>query len=132
MFKEIRTVIDAAMYILSLNKLAISLGLVIVLLTACSRQEPYIYKADEFNRNNVNFAKELKDRTTVEICYNKRHTSPKILLQMATDECRRFGKRAHFNISKTLECSISAPAMAQFWCLAPDETINDVKYRKKP
>ena len=114
-----------------MNKLTLLLGVSVVALTACSRQEPYIFKAGEFDRNNVNFAKELKDRTTVEICYNKRHTSPRILLQMATDECRRFGKRAHFRQSKTLECSISAPAMAKFWCLAPGETIEDLLNLKK-
>jgi len=132
LFNELRTAIDAAMYTFSLNKLVILFGIMVVALTACSRQEPYIFKADEFNRDNKNFAKELKDRSTVEICYNKRYTSPKILLQIATDECRRFGKQAHFSKSKTLECSISAPAMSQFWCLAPGETIEDVKNRKKP
>ncbi|MBT4937859.1 MAG: hypothetical protein HON14_01920 [Rhodospirillaceae bacterium] len=114
-----------------MNKLLILFGFMVVALTACSRQEPYIFKAEEFNRNSNNFAKELEDRTTVEICYNKRHTSPKILSQIATDECRRFGKRAHFSNSKTLECSISAPAMAQFWCLGPDETIEDLLNPKK-
>jgi len=131
LFKVPRTVIDAAMNTFYLNKLMILLGLMVIVLTACSRQDPYIYKADEFNRNNANFAKELKDRTTVEICYNKRYTTPKLLLQMATDECRRFGKRALFSKSKTLECSVSAPAQAVFWCLAPGQTVEDLLKPKK-
>jgi len=94
-------------------------------LAACTNIEPYIYNANEFNRESPSFAKELEDRSTVEICYNKRSTTPQILKQMATDECRRFGKRAHYYENKNLICSVSAPAQAMFWCLCPGETAQE-------
>tara|TARA_B100000315_G_scaffold92339_1_gene85064 strand:- start:127 stop:618 length:492 start_codon:yes stop_codon:yes gene_type:complete len=94
-------------------------------LAACSNFEPYIYNANEFNREHHSFGKEPKDRSTVEICYNKRSTTPQILKQMAADECRRFGRRAHFYENINLICSVSAPAQAVFWCLCPDETAQD-------
>jgi hypothetical protein len=94
-----------------------------LILTACTDQTPYIHNAAEFDRENPNFAKKLKDRETVEICYVKRATTPKLLLQMATDECRRFGKRAVFREHKTLACSISAPAQAVFDCIGPDSEL---------
>jgi hypothetical protein len=86
-------------------------------LTACSEVEPYIYKAGEFNRNNPFFAKEPMDISSVNICYNKSSTTPNILLQMATDECTRFGKQAVFVKHETLACTILAPAQAQFACI---------------
>ncbi len=91
-----------------------------MLLTACAIEPPYIYNAEEFNRDNPNFAKEITDRASVEICYNKRSATPKLLLQMATDECRRFGKKAVFEQQKMLECSVSAPAQAVFSCVELD------------
>jgi len=96
-------------------------------LAACTNIEPYIYKANEFNRESPSFAKEPEDRSTVEICYNKRSTTPQILKLMAADECRRYGKRSHFYENKNLVCTVSAPAQAVFWCLCPNETIQDRK-----
>ena len=91
-------------------------------LSACTNVEPYIFKPDEFNRGATNFATKLKDRSKLEICYNKWATTPEILTQMATDECGRFGKVAHFIVSRDLVCSFSAPAQAVYWCLCPGET----------
>lgn len=100
------------------KNIALWLGIGFIL-TACAGESPYIYKAEEFNRSDPNFAKAITDRSTVEICYNKRSTTPDLLLLMATDECRRFGKRAVFLKHQTLECSISAPAQAVFSCVTP-------------
>ena len=103
----------------------------IFLLSACTNVAPYIFVGGEFNRESSDFAKELKDRSSVEICYNKRSTTPKILTQMATDECRRFGKVAHFMKNKNLACTISAPAKAVYWCLCPGETAQSRQEQEK-
>ena len=103
----------ALMVIVKFTLLLTVLGLMLV---SCVGEAPYIYKAQEFNRNNPYFAKDIKDRSTVEICYNKQTTTPKVLNQMATDECRRFGKKALFVRHRTLECSVAAPAMAEYSC----------------
>ena len=88
------------------------------MLVSCVGEAPYIYKDDEFDRNDPYFAKELKDRSMVEICYNKQTTTPQVLIQMATDECRRFGKKALFLRHRILKCSVASPAMAEFSCSA--------------
>lgn len=91
----------------------------LVILGACAVKEPYIYNADEFNRESPNFAKEIKDRSMVQICYNKKTTTPAKIRSMAEVECARFGKRALFKKHIPLECSLTAPALAEFYCLAP-------------
>jgi len=108
-------------------------------LPSCTDTGPYIFNVGEFNRRSPDFGVELKDRSTVEICYNKRSATPEILTQMAKDECGRFGKVAHFVSNRNLSCSIGSPAKAVYWCMCPGETIRDrvennlnpVKGRKK-
>ena len=101
------------------------LSLLVFSLSACIDAGPYIYKADEFNRRSADFGVELKDRSKVEICYNKWSTTPEILTQMAKDECGHFGKLARFVSNQDLACSISLPAKAVYWCLCPGESIRD-------
>ena len=103
---------------------------VLLLLGACVTQEPYVLNANEFNRESPNFAKEIKDRNNVEICYNKKSTTPARILAMAEIECAKFGKRAVFKLQKTLSCSIAAPALAEFYCLAPGDKANSVLSKK--
>ena len=112
------------MYSIMSNKIIFASALVFWL-SACTNVEPYIFKPNEFNRGALNFATKLKDRLSLEICYNKWATTPEILTQMATDECGRFGKVAHFIWSRHLVCSISTPAHALYWCLCPGETVQD-------
>ena len=92
--------------------------LLVFLVTACA-QEPYIYKEDEFNRAEANFAKDPIDRKDVRICYNRRSTTPQTILKMAADECGRYGKRAVFSRHDYLECPVSVPARAIFLCEKP-------------
>ena len=107
-----------------LNKIFF-MPLLVVWLSACTDAEPYIFNADEFNRESPNFGIEIKDRLKVEICYNKRSTTPEILTQMAKDECGHFGKVAYFVSSRDLTCSIGSPAKAVYWCLCPGDSIRD-------
>jgi hypothetical protein len=94
----------------------------LLLFSACANVEPYIYNPDEYNRESPNFSKEIIDRSEVIICYNKSSTTPEILIQMATDECGRFGKVANFIKHDHFICSISSPAQAIFQCSCPDVT----------
>ena len=117
------------MYSKILNKI-ILLPLLLLWLSACSDSELYIFKDNEFDRMSPDFAKEPKDRSQVEICYNKWSTTPKIITQMAQDECGRFGKEAHFALNRSLVCSIRTPAQAVYWCLCPgDKRLDPVKNR---
>ncbi len=88
-------------------------------LGACAAPQPYVFKQDEFNRDAPNFGRELKDRDSVEICYNKRSTTPEFLRQMAAVECAKFGKRARFRDHDYLECPVFTPARANFACVKP-------------
>ena len=110
------------MRVVSINKIILNL-VSLFLLSACTTSDPYIFNADEFNRDSPNFAKEIKDRSVVKLCYNKGSTTPQILFQIATDECARFGRIAYFLEHRNLVCSISSPAQAVFECLCPDTTI---------
>ena len=112
------------MYSNILNKI-IFLSLLVLWLSACTGSGPYIFKADEFDRNSRYFSKEPEDRSGVKICYNKWSTTPEIVTQMARDECSRFGKEAHFVANRNLECSIGAPAQAVYRCLCPADTRRD-------
>jgi hypothetical protein len=102
-------------------------------LSACTDVGPYIFNADEFNRESPGFGVELKDRSEVGICYNKWSTTPEILTQIAEDECRNFGKVAQLVSSRNFSCSIGSPAKAIYWCLCPGESIKDrLKYNMEP
>ena len=93
--------------------------LLVILLAACGGPRPYVQHVGEFNRNDPNFGKEIRDRNSVEICYNKLSTTPEIVRQMASVECAKFGKRAQFKTQDHLECPLFTPARALFLCHKP-------------
>ena len=64
-----------------------AIALVALTVSACTNQAPYIHNPSEFNRQSANFAKEIKDRDGVNICYNNRSTTVQDLLAMAQAEC---------------------------------------------
>ena len=80
--------------------------------------QPYIYEADEFNRERANFGKEPKDRTNVEICYFTRNSAPQDILAMAEAECAKFGKTARYTYSEVGVCPLATPTMGHFNCVA--------------
>ena len=88
-------------------------------ITGCNNRDAYIYNPGEFNRERADFGQELSDRDRVSICYHKGSTTPKMLIQMAEDECRRFGKKQKFKKNQVLMCSISTPALISFECIDP-------------
>lgn len=90
----------------------------LLFLAACAR-EPYIYNAEEFNRESPSFAKKLTDRQNVEICYAKQTTTPEALLNLAGLACEEFGKKAVFQKQDLLTCPMMTPTRAVFSCVAP-------------
>ena len=92
---------------------------VISVTIGCSRIEPYVFKADEFNRDSSTFAKEPTDIETVTICYNKYGTTPGDLLEMAQSRCGDFSKTARFNHQDRLTCPLLTPVGAHFDCVKP-------------
>ena len=86
-------------------------------LSACSRSAPYVFKEGEFDRNSPNFNKMPDDIDKVQICYNKDSATTKVLLDMAKNECGRYGKRPYFQKQELLHCPLVTPVMATFSCV---------------
>jgi hypothetical protein len=83
-------------------------------LGACA---PYIYQPEEFNRERADYGKELKDRTSVDICYFTRNTAPQDILAMAEAECAKFGKTARYRYSEVGICPLATPTLGYFHCV---------------
>jgi hypothetical protein len=94
---------------------ALTLILSVFLATACE-SPAYIYKEGEFNRNAADFNRDIKDRDELTICYNKSDTTSQDVLEMAKDECGRFGKSAKFINQDRETCPLSNPIAANFTC----------------
>ncbi len=96
---------------------ALLLPLLAPILGGCGNTPPYIFKDDEFDREDPDFAKEPKDRSSVYICYSKRGTTPADVRKMAEAECARYDKVAVFESQDILYCPLMTPARAKFACV---------------
>ena len=76
---------------------------------ACGAVDPYLYKADEFDRNSLTFNKQPADRDEATICHNGIFTSGAVVAEMAARECGKFGK-----------CPLLTPVEARFACRKSD------------
>jgi len=94
----------------------LSLVLAAIVLAACT-SPAYIYRANEFNRKSANFARDIKDRTELTICYNKSDNMPQDILEMAKEECGRFGRSARFLNQNRETCPLMTPISANFSCV---------------
>ena len=56
---------------------------------ACGAVDPYLYKADEFDRNSPTFNKQPADRDEATICYNGIVTSEAVVAEMAATGMRQ-------------------------------------------
>lgn len=98
--------------------------LVIVLLIAavasgCGGTDPFVFRKNEFDRNDANFNKPLADREDVTICYNGMGTSDRQVASLAEEECRRFGKLAEAAGESFGECPLLVPVAARYLCTSP-------------
>ncbi|MBT3764518.1 MAG: hypothetical protein HOB79_16470 [Rhodospirillaceae bacterium] len=95
---------------------ALALILSVFLAAACE-SPAYIHNPIEFKRDAKNFNKDIKDRDELTICYNKSDTSAQDVLEMAKDECGKFGKSAKFVNQDRLTCPLMNPIAANFTCV---------------
>lgn len=87
---------------------------------ACGAVDPYLYKADEFDRNSPTFNKQPADRDEATICYNGIVASEAVVAEMAARECGKFGKTAHRQGEAFGRCPLLTPVEARFACLNSD------------
>jgi hypothetical protein len=99
----------------------LAVGLVLACV-ACSRFEPYVYDAKEFDREAPGFGREPTDIDRVEVCYNRSAATPEMILEIAQETCGKFGKDAQFADNRFLVCPLVTPILARFKCVkAPEE-----------
>lgn len=87
---------------------------------ACGSADPYVYKHDEFDRNSPTFNKQPADRNEVTICYNAIVASHARLLEMAEQECGKFGKTARRQGESFGRCPLLTPVEGHFACTMSD------------
>jgi hypothetical protein len=90
--------------------------LMLAALFGCSAADPYIYKANEFDREAADFNTPVTDRDSLLICYNGWASSRAMIDRIAEEECRRFGKIAVRQDSRLSPCPLLVPAAAVFAC----------------
>ena len=71
-------------------------AIILMALGGCADPEPYIYRSGEFDRGSVDFNRGPTDVANVDICYNRRVTTPAALQEMARAECAKYGKVARY------------------------------------
>ncbi|MFO1154346.1 MAG: hypothetical protein U1E42_11900 [Rhodospirillales bacterium] len=84
----------------------------------CGLTTPYVFKADEFNRELPTFNKPRADGEPVSICFNGIGTTDYQLQKMADTECAPFGKRAQLVDQNVQRCPLLVPQEAVFICVA--------------
>ena len=102
----------------NLAKLILLIFSTFFVLSACVGGDAYIYKYKEFDRDNPSFAKTIKNRSIVEICYNRQSITSQDLTKLAQNECKRLAKNAIFVGHQILKCSVASPAVATFKCIS--------------
>ena len=94
-------------------------GVLLSTIAGCGGQ-PYIHLAKEYDRDSETFLRGITERDKVTICYAKRKTTPRIISQMAAEECRRFGRVARLRQQTLRTCPLATPIAAVFDCLRPN------------
>lgn len=99
---------------------SVILAVLLAGLTVGCTSNAFVYKKNEFNRNDPNFNKQITDRDDVAICFRGFGTSDGHVARLAQDECSRFGKIAVANGEDFGECPLFTPVAARFLCIAPE------------
>jgi hypothetical protein len=95
--------------------------LLVVVVAGCGITEPYLFRADEFNRDSPTFNRPLAAGQPVSICYTSLATSPETVQQMADTQCAQFDQRAALLSTTVARCPLLTPVEAMFACVAPAE-----------
>ena len=96
-----------------------ALAVFLLVLSGCADPEPYIFRSGEFDRGAESFGRVPTDVDTVDICYNRRATSPAELQEIARAECAKFDKVPRYTQGSFLSCPILLPLGAHFDCVRP-------------
>jgi hypothetical protein len=78
--------------------------------------DAYVYNDGEFNRASPTFNREPVNIDSVTICYNKYGTNPAVVVNMATEECKKFNKKAEFVRQSLSVCPLFTPVAAIYNC----------------
>ena len=85
-------------------------------ISACELPSAYVYISEEFNRESTFFLKGITSRDQVIICYQKSGTTPKQVLALAENECKKFSKRAIFTEQNLRVRPLLTPHSAIYQC----------------
>ena len=96
-----------------------ALAVFLLVLSGCADPVPYIFRSGEFGREAKSLSRDRTDVNTVDICYNRRATSPAELQEMARAECAKFDKVPRYTKGSFLSCPIFLPLGAHFNCGDP-------------
>jgi hypothetical protein len=88
-----------------------------IALAGCGATEPYVYKADEFDRDAPTFNQEPSDLTDVTVCYNAMASRPEEVATLADAACGKFAKRAERRSDTFGDCPVLTPHEARFECV---------------
>jgi hypothetical protein len=102
-----------------ITRLALVVGGILLMCAGCEATDPYVYKADEFDRDSPKFNEKPVDRTAVVICYSNLISSAEKVSAVAAEECGRVGKQARRSYTSAGDCPMSVPLEAHFDCVAP-------------
>lgn len=80
--------------------------------------DPYVYKADEFNRNAPTFRKVPADLNQVTVCFSGLAASKAQVEAVAAAACEKYGKAARNRRDSIGACPLLTPREAHFDCVA--------------
>lgn len=102
-----------------LSRAVLIVGTSLFVGTGCGSTEPYLYVADEFDRESPTFRVQPIDREALVVCYNGVVTSDEAVTAVAAQECARYGKQARRVSTSAGDCPIAVLLEAHFTCVAP-------------
>ena len=80
--------------------------------------DPYVYEADEFNRNAPTFRKVPADLNQVTVCFSGLAASKAGVEALAAAACEKYGKEARNRRDSIGSCPLLTPWEAHFDCVA--------------
>lgn len=95
----------------------------LVIVSACSAPAPFVYDSAAYNREDPNFAKPLKTRDSVTVCYSKYGSDQRDVVVLAANACAQYGAGIRFTGNSFNNCPLMTPVGAQFACVGAPKPI---------
>ena len=93
----------------------LAVGLAMATLSGCAIPEPYVYRPSEFDRRT--FVKSVAAVPgEIQVCYAAKGTTPNEVVRLAQEECAKYSKSAQFIGNEVLNCPLSTPVAARYYC----------------